>query len=978
MKAHKLLIPLVVALACVGIGVAGTSAASPHEQASRRHRRAKKLRIDSLVVAGKTGPLSITVRAGIRSQVVATVDGRRVDHPFELAGRRAQSLELATSDGLRAGPNKLRITAREDGVVSRATRVVHVPAWALDADAGEDTHTIAHVPTRVGLRPSPRAGGGGEVHYDWRIVDRPPGAKVTLRERDVARPVLHARQPGRYLLQQTADPEGDGEPSSHDRVTVSVVPEDPPIGVPLNTLDAQEDNAIRIAGKSYGGGSGVISYVVLERTTRAVVASGTVANGYDSSGIETLIGLAEKYGSGGNYMRYMMILSGATGIPNQKLADFATLLKKVGTALPSQEEFEAVRTRRPFSVIGIPGAPAGAATTRIPDGPASGAIVGYLTKNQAIDAEGTPLYDFSPGEQPTFDTRLPDSDSTTNKMRIDGQTYSATLLPGATAGLHVVVLESTTLGLLSNEAIATNGLGHDRTTQAEAATKLLGAIKKSDDPTVFVQTIGKPKAAGPEWAGVVEALGRLGANRQLVNALDGTTEYALVAREGATAPPAESSTAYDHGPYPAPHRPPARLVGTLARDRTSSFVPDVYSTPTEASPEGSVNLELMTIAYQPAEAWPELAPGFDRDEVAAAQRYICEELNFCRPTNSCPSVRECFWQRYYADWDAKLAKIGNLTYPKGKGFEEDAFTEVKGELLKEIEAVANVKNYLKELQQPFESGTRSYVDLKAISDKIWQSLQQPAQSNSTSWILGLVGKAVAIGGFAGPPVSGAAAGLAAAFGLASYLSNKQGQPILGAEVRAKSDALAGEMLDRIDAARKTMNGLGMLIVSDHGKLMAAYRHVDSDWALPSPEVADNTLRTASKQWFWEALIPTAFPYLIRADSDNARNLTCNDLGSDRHAWPNQPDFFQMDATVGYRENGTPIDAVFFFTRGLGGAMSPSAQIGDEMFRPRTGTADPGLGMEKLQFFTPRVFNRRIYHALNFTHLCWLGFLPREW
>jgi hypothetical protein len=250
-------------------------------------------------------------------------------------------------------------------------------------------------------------------------------------------------------------------------------------------------------------------------------------------------------------------------------------------------------------------------------------------------------------------------------------------------------------------------------------------------------------------------------------------------------------------------------------------------------------------------------------------------------------------------------------------------------------------------------------------------VQPPPQDNSTSFVLGLVGKIAALGGFAGPPVSAAAAGLAASFGLASYLSNKSGQPILGSEIKARSGQLGSEMLDRIDLARKTTAGLGMLIVSDYGKLKTADQHIDSDWSLPTnPQVSIEAFRTASRQWFYEALIPTAYPYLIRANTSQARSLSCTSGG-----WPNQPDFFQMNATVGYDNNGNPINGDFFFTRGQGGAASPPAQLGDEMFRPRSG-ANPGLGIEKLQFFTPRVFGGQITHAVNNTYRCSAGFLPK--
>jgi len=50
------------------------------------------------------------------------------------------------------------------------------------------------------------------------------------------------------------------------------------------------------------------------------------------------------------------------------------------------------------------------------------------------------------------------------------------------------------------------------------------------------------------------------------------------------------------------------------------------------------------------------------------------------------------------------------------------------------------------------------------------------------------------------------------------------------EVTARSSELAGELVSRIDTARKTTVGLGMLIVSDYGKLTAADQHISTDWA----------------------------------------------------------------------------------------------------------------------------------------------------
>jgi hypothetical protein len=769
------------------------------------------------------------------------------------------------------------------------------------------------------------------------------------------------------------------------RPSVRVAPNDPPIGVTIDTLGAQ--GAITIAGQAYGG-SGVVSdlaYVVLDRTTRAAVESGNVDG--SEQGIRALANTANKYSGG---LKYLMIISGRESPPPDSAGLFFPLLKKLGAPLLTLSQIQDLNEQRsPFSIIGIPGAPAGGATLRIPGRPdpdqVSGAITGYLQKNQAVDVDGTPIYDYVSPEHPAFDTRAAGGTATSNVMTVGDKRYEASIagIRDATAGFHVLVLDSLTLRALHNEALVTNANGAiftDRQLQGGAGDFLRRwfdapsgmAGPAQPDVTVLVQTIGKPKAAGYEWAGIVEQLARLGANRLDLNALDGTSEYSIVGGLGSQLPPAESTTAYDHGPYPAPNLPPARLVGVLARTRSSTFEPTVSGTPGTANPSDSVNLGLIKVAYQPLQAWPELAPGQPRDGVAAAQDFICRALNFCQATDSCPDVRSCYWQKYSADWGLKQTVLAALEYPgPGRGFTENTYKAVRRELLPEIAAVANLQSYLNRLAEPFDrSALRSYVDLQKIGKEIYDSVQPSPVNNSTSFALGVVSNILKLGAFAGPPLSAAAGGLSGAFALAAYLSDKRGQPILGGEITAKTSELADQLLDRFDSARKELFGLGQLIVSDYGKLMDANTHIDSDWSLPNnPSVAADALRTAAQQWFYQALVPVAYPYLIRGNSFNARYLRCTESTH----WPAQPDVDQMQATVGYDGNGNPIKAIFFFTRGVGGGSSPPATLGDKMFAPR-GIGSSALGIDKLSFFTPSVF-RGIVHAVSGTSKCSVGWLP---
>lgn len=940
-----------------------------------------QLRIDSLTVGSMQGPLTIRVRAGLHAKVTIWVGKHQVRHPFEYAGRRAQAISLRSGDGLHPGRNRIRIRAGYGAKTYEARRTVEVPGWALLADAGEDIDSRSRA--RMQLGAGRAVAGKDGLDYRWSIAKRPSHkAKATLIDRDDPQPVFHATTPGTYVLQLEVNQDGDG-PGSFDQVTVPVAPNDPPIGAPINTLTSP-GKAIAVGDKTYGGGDcQCTSYVLLQRTTRDKIADGRVDNNAD--GLAQLNKLADDYGSGDKLMGYLLILSGPQGVPHDRLEDFAKLLKRIGVTLPLPETFATLESSKAagYSVIGIPGAPAGAGTLRVPN-PAEGtaaadsaAIVGYLQRNQVLEGSSAPLYEYVSPEHPTFDTRAAGT-ATANTMVVNGSRYEASLKAPATAGFQVAVFNSLTMAPLANVALETNAPSRDDHNRQKVAAESLGdLLKRSGDPLVLVQSIGKPKGAGAEWNGIVTQLARLGANPQLLYALDGTNEYALVAHVGGEAPPVEASTAYE-GSSGNPHYPAARLTGMVTRGRNSRFLPNVTATPTAAS-SSAVNLAMVEIAYQPATAWPELAPGAPRTEVDAAQKYICEVANFCQPADSCSQIRECFWQKYNSDWHSKARDIDHAAFVPNRGFLEPTFKAVRDELAHECSVVAQVKNYFELLEVPLDrSKVGSYVDLQQIGESVKNAVTPLPNSETKSWILGLLSKVALVGTAAGPPVSNASAGISAAFGLASYLSNKQGQPILGTEVKVRTDALAGEMVSRLEMARKSLDGLALLMVSDYGKLEAAYKHVDSDWSLPKTgnDPSDN-IRFAAKQWYWEALIPTAYPYLIRSVAPSAQAIDCR-ISDGRRAWPNQPGPLDDHANVRFNQDGSAVKGVYFFARGIGGAASPDwNKVKDSLYPIFKPVNEGGLGIERLSFYSGRAWGG-IVHAENGVQGCGAMWLPNLW
>jgi hypothetical protein len=224
-----------------------------------------------------------------------------------------------------------------------------------------------------------------------------------------------------------------------------------------------------------------------------------------------------------------------------------------------------------------------------------------------------------------------------------------------------------------------------------------------------------------------------------------------------------------------------------------------------------------------------------------------------------------------------------------------------------------------------------------------------------------------LGSFAGPPVSAATGGVSAVFGIMSYLSTARGQPILGEEILTKASDLRRELFDRFDLASQELTAVGLLIVSDWGKLMDAEQHIKSNWTLENMKPVEDVLRTASTQHFYESLVPVAYPYLIQGTPDGPAGQYNSRDAHSFLCFAGQPDNAQVSATAGYNGSGQPIKNRFFFTRGWGLTASPPAKLADDIFRTTTG-------LEKLSFFTPRIFGK-VYQATNGVNACGVGYLP---
>jgi hypothetical protein len=955
---------LVLAIAVAAIALVGGAPA-----ASAAERRAPNLlSVESVRVGATTAPVVIQVKVPRDASVRARVNGRSAGVHFHRVGRRIRSGHLTTHNGLRGGLNHIRLRASlPGGRYDVEARTVRLRDEATIADAGRDLSALVGETLVVGGAGPP---GVDEARNPrWRIARAPGGSQTGIVDPQTTTPELTPDVNGTYVLHLTV---AGGGRTAHDTITITARPPDPPIGVALETLSAAPDGAIRIDGAAVPDTSdrNGVFVAVLERTTRKVVESGTVPR--NGIGIDQLKRIAAKWGGDDHTDRYLMIVSGPKGLTAGDVPAFNDLVTSLGGEELTQPSRTSLANGRPFSIVGIPGGVDGAGWTKIPvendtelHDPLAGNIRANLQLNQAAES---PLaqkhYDLVSPDHLTFDTRAAGAQPTGNTILIGGQTLTAELPAGATAGFHVALLDSMTGAMLANTTLATNGGGFDAS-QQDAGAKLREYSNTAGQPLLIVQSIGHPRGANHGWEAVAEGLRRFGSSFFVAQGLGNNDHYALVGQVDGSAPAPESSTsAAEDG----------ELSGILSRDRNFRYSPMLAAD--ELSP---VTAEMFEVAYQP----PQPFPAFASDGEKRAETYIGIGLGFCSSGSQSCEMRRRYYENYDGTaWGQKYNDLRDaVRHPGGDpGFTPEQFESVKAQLLVEISALVNIKNYFDVLQKPFvRVQGRSLLDLQKLGDQLKQDVA-PDGGKSTGWALQLMAAVLAIASEgASEALAPALSATAGAFGLVSLFADDDGSPVLADEITANVNDLGGKLADRYEFAQRGTTGVALLMVSDWGKMQAVRGRIDNTWKLP-PTVGDAIppLELAANQWFARALVPSVYPELIWVTpkpegAGNPNGTSCAfDVGGhdyQYHKWRDLPSSMQVQVTLGFR-NTTEVKTGLFATRGF--TRVPSAAIGNLLFNAPDARS-PGLGLHPLRFFDPALFGGRLLYADDAAYRCHLPF-----
>ena len=651
-----------------------------------------------------------------------------------------------------------------------------------------------------------------------------------------------------------------------------------------------------------------------------------------------------------------MIVSGARGVPASDMRSLDTLAKTLGGLEFTAAEQGRLAAGSSFSIIGNPGGLSGTAWMKVganPDPGTGGNITGWLQFNH-----GTGEYGYVSGQDLTFDTSVPGAPARGNTIEVDGHPYTKQLPTGYANGFEILSVDSQTLAerhVFVDETENTDGAQQLATDLAEASRP---TSPGNPAPLVFVQSIGRPLGGPGAWTDAAATIWKLGGSSIAFLNLLGKSDYTLVGSTQAGAAATEAGTVLgDAGPED----------GVLAPGHDLGFLPVV------AGHVGGVNLQLVNLEYQAPEGFPAIN--------AAAENSIGQQVLLCGQSSSSCNFRHKFGSDYQASWSQIATDINSDSVKaphSGPSFTDDQYDATRRELSTEISKFLQVKNYFTVLRDAFAASSQDRrVNVQEIGDEVYNTVKPPPADTTSLFAIGLISKALQVGAFAGPPVSGITGGLSAVFAFAAYVAGDASPASLADQVRVRSDKLAKQSQAQISDAIDGLTTQARIVVTDWGKLQAASRHIsDRDWRLPpDPKDYVPTLQQSVKQWFAESLVSSTYPWLIRGTPPPIGPPTVEGLSCDMyagnwpfpdkrigaaHPWFAEPRIASMRAVESWNSNGTTNMPFYLFSmKPLLRVVNDSAvekntisqSVADTLFGHSRGQ----LGINLYQFMSPHWF-----------------------
>ena len=597
-----------------------------------------------------------------------------------------------------------------------------------------------------------------------------------------------------------------------------------------------------------------------------------------------------------------------------------------------------------FTVIGIPGMPAGQAwrETAAQNQTADGRITGYLTPG-TLSTGGSGKYTVVNGPAPYVPVNTCTGDGCA--VQVGDQPYPAD--PDVTNGFHVVVLDRTTLTEITNQTVTTTdallsaiqnplvnpAVGHAVVAGYPAVippTPLL-----TDQRLVIIQSVGNGHLTGS--AGAVQNLVRE------IDQLGGTPEYF---RPSLTATPTshyryalvgaatdlpwhavtslESSTAMTHPGYipGTDGQPTGQIDGVVQRDRDGLYTPSAGDT------VGTTNVDLYPIIYQPAQAWP------DADDTTNL-KYIADNIGL----PGYPAVRPAYTNALLkGSWPNYSRKLEGLTCPptppQSGACDASSFEAVKTELLAEFGWVTKAYDLVGELRSPYSQATPLGFNVQTIANAVKGSLPVPNGATATARWQQIFGAVMTTAEFvASVAGQGKAAAVFGLVGAAVTMADQTMQTPSGGpadDVTAAAGNLGAQLGYQQTATYQWLNNLQDILLSDYGKLSAVGTAIQEqengwEWTGQTTNFLIDAVNGNARAAAYSALVPVAWPTYNLTARTPPGNTNPNDVKN----------FYCSEWT--YIQGSTGIHYTVITNQTFGAALAPN-QFHATTYNPSTGNS----------------------------------------
>jgi hypothetical protein len=916
------------------VAVIVAAAAAPAADAATSDRL---LTVRSVAVGTSAAPVRVTVRTPSTATVRLWVNGRAVPDAFPASPTTTRTADLSSRDGLRPGRNRLRVRSVGADLRSATTvRTVTLRRTQLLADAGADAHVGVGAP--MGLGGVGLAGARSGATHRWRILRAPRGSRAVLRNAGGERPVLTPDRRGLYRLRLTTRTRSGR--LAHDTRQLFARSDDAPVGVRIETLSTKPGGAVRIDGTPVAATDKPdnINMVIVDRRTREVKQAESWSMTRD--GGAGIAYVADQFKDTTNFIFIISSLHGATNGALEGIAKANGLVGGLVNGLTEQQRVR-IADGGAFSIVGVTGSAPGSNWVDIPfprtqyrDAAATTAaaanLSGWLRLTPATDR-----YDYVEDTAPSFDTSAGGVGPRQNRTVVAGETRTVTLPDNHREGFHLLVLDASTLTPIKEDVIGTDtadgadpspgNLAARRAEHEKLATAIAQARALPGRPIVILQSIGAVHGGTWFWSKAADDLEHLGANPKVFLALNGDT-FSFVGREGDLDGAQEASSRTQDG---------GRLAGLLGRERQDGYGPLL------ADPYGVTNTDFVGLVNQAPVGFPQFTSPGER----AAYDSIGVEAGVCAKAPC--DIRAAYWKDYRGDWATRYDDIVDASRPKDATAEE--FARVKTQIRTEVRALLAAKNYFKILAQPFgAANVQALIDVDALATQLYQAIQPAPAGHTTSYYLGLSSQIVGVlaaFGTLGPPASTFFGVVSASLGVASTLTDEQGQPV-GGDLQATAAAFKQTVLTRLQDAQNQIQSMAVLVASDWGRLQVVKQHIDDhSWQSTTVDGATlNTLRLALKRWMAQALVPAAYPLLLRGNG-NPASISCGSAGL---RWNGYPPSMVGDFPLYYDFGDVLHGQSFWLWRS--GSPNPPAALGALLFNA-PDASPAGLGLKPVQLYT---------------------------